>query len=82
MNFVIKILLIMVILATLGNLVGQVMLWAPPVTDSIIADGGNNQENGKPEDDENTDAEAQLPAVNVQITAIVISWGESVSLRM
>ena len=66
MNKFAKILLMLVIVATIGNLVGQVMLWAPPVTDNNIADGGNNQEN------ESSDNEAEIPSVNVHITAIVI----------
>ena len=38
----VKFLLILVILTTLGNLVNQVILWAPPVVDSETAGGNGN----------------------------------------
>ena len=46
MNGFIKFMLILVILSTLCNLVGQVILWAPPVVDSDIAQGGGSGSNG------------------------------------
>ena len=46
MNGFIKFMLILVILSTLCNLIGQVVLWAPPVVDSDIAQGGGSGSNG------------------------------------
>ncbi len=54
MNGFVKFLLILVILTTLGNLVNQVILWAPPVIDNETAGGnggngtGGNGNNNQP----------------------------------
>ena len=57
MNGFIKFLLILVILSTLGNLVGQVILWAPPVSDNETAGGsGSGSENKPGNDNENNNS--------------------------
>ena len=72
MNGFVKFLLILVILTTLGNLVNQVILWAPPVVDSETAGGngngtgGNNNQPGG-----NEETEVQKPIADVQISATV-----------
>ena len=75
MNALVKILLIMVILTTLGNLVGQVVLWTPPVSDNDTAIGGETDsgEEKKPEISVNIstavtpDAEGKVPTGGVNI---------------
>ncbi len=76
MNGFIKFMLILVILSTLCNLVGQVILWAPPVVDSDIAQGGGSGSNGNnPGNNGNEnkpgEEEVQKPVANVQISASV-----------
>ena len=76
MNVLIRILLIMVILTTLGSLVGQVVLWAPPVSDNDTAIGGetdSGEEEKKPEISVNIstavtpDASGKVPTGGVNI---------------
>ena len=72
MNGFVKFLLILVILTTLGNLVNQVILWAPPVVDSETAGGNGNgtgDNNNQPGGNEET--EVQKPIADVQISATV-----------
>ena len=70
MNYLVKILLILVILTTLGNLVSQVILWAPPVSDNDSAIGGGEK---KPEISVNIstavtpDASGKVPEGGVNI---------------
>ena len=73
MNGFVKFLLILVILTTLGNLVNQVILWAPPVVDSETAGGsGSGSENKPGNDNENKpEEEVQKPIADVQISATV-----------
>ena len=65
MNVFAKLLLILVILTTLGNLIGQVVLWAPPVVDSDTALGGVEG------DTDSGDDENKQPEVNVQLSVNV-----------
>ena len=62
MNVLVKILLIMVILTTLGNLVGQVVLWAPPAGGNDTAIGGGDTGSGE---------EEKKPEVDVQLSVNV-----------
>ena len=62
MQVLVKILLIMVILTTLGNLVGQVVLWAPPVSDNDTATGGGETDSGE---------EEKKPEISVNISTAV-----------
>ena len=75
MNGFIKFMLILVILSTLCNLIGQVVLWAPPVVDSDIAQGGGSGSNDTPGNNGNEnkpdEEEVQKPVANVQISASV-----------
>ena len=76
MNGFVKFMLILVILSTLCNLVGQVILWAPPVVDSDIAQGGGSGSNDKdPGNNGNEnkpgEEEIQKPVADVQISASV-----------
>ena len=70
MNYLVKFLLILVILTTLGNLVSQVILWAPPVSDNDSAIGGGEK---KPEISVNIstavtpDASGKVPTGGVNI---------------
>ena len=62
MNGFVKFLLILVILSTLGNLIGQVMLWSPPVVDSETAGGSGNGSGNQPGNNGITTAEITLVA--------------------
>ena len=62
--FFVKLLLILVIITTLGNLVGQVALWAPPIADNTPTTGGDVKEEPKEEEKE--------IIINVSVSATVV----------
>ena len=83
MNVLIRILLIMVILTTLGSLVGQVVLWAPPVSDNDTAIGGetdSGEEEKKPEISVNISTAVTLDASGKVPTGGVNIAGETASV--